>query len=71
MPKMLRKKWGKAKKKPKVNAKGRKKPGRTRRDRSYSIPSSLSEEYWIANRDRIAKNIKKYRKQNKKKKKHR
>merc|ERR1712025_1291220 len=54
--KCLEKSEGKARK-PKAIEKVKKGPGRPRRDRSYSIPSSLSE-------DRIAKNIESRRKRN-------
>ena len=54
--KCLEKSGGKARK-PKAIEKVKKGPGRPRRDRSYSIPSSLSE-------DRIAKNIESKRKRN-------
>ena len=48
---------GKAKKS-KDSAKGNRKAGRPRkRERSHSIPNYLTVEDWIANRDRIAKNI--------------
>ena len=53
MQKMLGKKVGESKKKPK----GNKKPGRPRRDRIYSLPSPISEEYLIADQDRIAEDI--------------
>ena len=48
----MEKKWGKVKK-----PKGNKKPGRPRRDRIYSLPSPISEEYLIADQDRIAEDI--------------
>ena len=56
--KNAQKRWGKAKK-AKDSAKKTRKAGRPRRrERSHSIPSSLTEEDWIANKEWITKNIK-------------